>query len=416
MPPLDSGVQSWQCNDPMCAGPEQVFLDGNQLTEVSSGSTPGSGQFSLNGARHVVLGDSPNAHSIEVSTRQAWLVAAADNVTIQGFVMRHAANSVNFGAVANNGHNSWTVQGNGLYSAHGPIVMIGGGSGAKILRNDIGGSGYLGIGSFNDNGSLIQGNHIWYNNTAGFFLDWSGGGVKLVHSSNAVMDGNDAHDNNGPGLWCDLNCSNITYSTNRVYYNVGRRSPGTGSPQVFFEISDGASIRGNVVWGTIGGWPGIYVSSSANADVSGNVVAWSDRGIQAYEQNRCCHSAQANVNIHNNWVAMAPTGTLAVMWGDDFGGSPITSPSRNNRGSGNIFFYPGGENGQPRFQWGSQMFSSLGGFGSTPAGGSSMYVPAWDNTNLLNQYGVPSTPPGAAAIQAHVASTGTQVKLAKGLQ
>jgi parallel beta-helix repeat protein len=60
-----------------------------------------------------------------------------------------------------------------------------------------------------------------------------------------------------------------------------------------FEISDGATIKGNAVWengwkdNRGWGWPaGILVSSAANATVSGNTVAWCAVGIALVSQSR----------------------------------------------------------------------------------------------------------------------------------
>src|SRR5215213_5084231 len=49
-----------------CSRPEQVFLDREYLTQVAS--SPASGQFALDSSRHVVLGDDPTGHTIEVTT------------------------------------------------------------------------------------------------------------------------------------------------------------------------------------------------------------------------------------------------------------------------------------------------------------------------------------------------------------
>ena len=109
----------------------------------------------------------------------------------------------------------------------GQRVVVGGasnpGTQTRVLNNKIAESGFQGIlGNVNTN-TLIQGNEIFWNNTEGFFLDWAGGGVKLTGMTNATLDTNVVHDNQGPGLWCDQNCRNITFSSNRVYYNAGHR-------------------------------------------------------------------------------------------------------------------------------------------------------------------------------------------------
>src|SRR5262249_9697612 len=185
-------------------------------------------------------------------------------------------------------------------------------------------------------------------------------------------------------------CSNITFSSNRVFNNNGHRDTGPdGSPQIFFEISEGALIQGNAVWGATGYWPGIYISSSGNAEVRWNVVAWSSRGLMAYLQTRCCIPPQGETNVyfHDNDIIMGgTTGDYAVLWGDD-GSDQITTAS--NHAWNNAIWYPQPENGQLRFRWGNQQFSSLAGFAATRCGLQSTYLTAQQALPAVTTYVMP---------------------------
>ena len=101
------------------------------VTEVASSALPGSGQFVLDSARHVVLADNPTAHLMEVSTRPRWIDTQSDGVTIQNFTFLHAANAAQTGAIGNQNRNTWTLTNSQLYNAHGAIVSIGGASNVK---------------------------------------------------------------------------------------------------------------------------------------------------------------------------------------------------------------------------------------------------------------------------------------------
>ena len=230
---------------------------------------------------------------------------------------------------------------------------------------------------------------------------------------NATLDSNVVHDNVGPGLWCDQACNNITFSSNRVYFNNGHRDTGPdGSPQIFFEISEGALIQGNAVWGATGYWPGIYISSSGNAEVRWNVVAWSSRGLMAYLQTRCCIPAQGETNVyfHDNDVIMGPgAGDYAVLWGDD-GSNQITTPS--NHAWNNAIWYPTPENGQLRFRWGNQQFSSLSGFAATPGGLASTYLSNQQAAAALNTFVIPNLSGGALAATASVSGLAATTSVA----
>ena len=73
--PAFSTGGSCQSGTERCLWPEQVFFDGRPLLQVAA--NPASGQFAVNGARQVVLADDPNGHTVEVTTRKAWVTARA---------------------------------------------------------------------------------------------------------------------------------------------------------------------------------------------------------------------------------------------------------------------------------------------------------------------------------------------------
>jgi hypothetical protein len=138
----------------------------------------------------------------------------------------------------------------------------------------------------------------------------------------------------------------------------------------------------------MGYWPGIYISSSGNAEVRWNVVPSSSRGLKAYLQTRCCIPAQGETNVyfHDNAIVMPPGGDFAILWGDD-GSNQITTAS--NHAWNNAIWYPTPENGQARFRWGNQQYSSLAAFAATPGGLGSKYMTPQQATGALNTYVIP---------------------------
>lgn len=151
-------------NTRRCRWPAQVYLDGRALRQV--GSNPGRRQFAVNDGK-VILGSDPGGHTVEVTTRRFWIMGRADNVTIQGFTMRHAANGSQTGAITNNGHDGWTIRRNHLLQAHGANVNMGRGTDLKVIANNIHHAGQVSINS-NQANLEIRRNRIHHNNTEAF--------------------------------------------------------------------------------------------------------------------------------------------------------------------------------------------------------------------------------------------------------
>jgi parallel beta-helix repeat protein len=369
-----------------CNWAEQVYIDGTPLTELSAGSGPGANQFALDKARHVVLHDDPSGHVVEVTTRERWVDTQSDNVTIQGMTFWHAANPAETGAIGNENRNAWTLQDSKLYSAHGGIISLGGASNpntqTRVLRNEIAGSGYEGIAGFRNTNTLIQGNMIYNNNLSGFdSVNWAGAGVKLVAFSNLTLDANEVRNNAGPGLWCDIGCQGVVFSNNRVHDNAGAG--------ILFEISAGAKIYNNAIWYCSPTAPAVNISSSANADVYSNVLAWNNLGIAVFSEERANRPNQGTVGItvHNNTILANGQSALSLEWYQRGNGNLFESGSGNS-GSSNTFWFPGDEDGSGRFRW-QRYISSLNDFRQTPGGGGSRYVSAQERDQVLSGWGIP---------------------------
>lgn len=365
--------------------PEQVFVDGTELTQVPS--NPVGNQFALDGSRRVILGTNPSGHVVEVTTRARWININSDNVTISGMTLKHAGTHGHGWAIGNNDRRNFILQNSFIADAHGSGINVGGGDLSSTLRNNtITRIGCTAVTSYQNGHSVISGNHIYGNGFGGYDWGWQSGGIKMVAASDMLIDNNDVHDNGGPGIWCDIGCSNVTISNNRSYKNVG--------PQIFYEISVGAKIFGNKVWNGDNSlpWPAIYDSSSADVEIYNNVVAFADRAIQAYEQDRPDKPAQGMLNnyIHDNTVIMNNDGKLGLMWAD-YGNGRVTASSSNNRALNNKFWYPNPEN-QYRFQWGNTQYNLIANFAQTPGGTGSTYITTAQKDSILAANNMPQCP------------------------
>ncbi len=389
------GIGSDSCGGGRCAWPEQVFLDGQPLVQVAS--NPGPGQFALDGGRRVVLGEDPSWRTVEVTTRTRWVIGQANNVTIRGFTMQHAATDALGGGISIGGSNSnWTIEDNRLLHAHGGVLDGGGwphtGRGHRILRNEIAYGGGVGIINTGHN-ALVQGNDIHHNGTEGFNCGWGCAGLKATQTG-ITLDGNEVHDNQGAGLHLDAYANDATIINNRVYSN---RDMG-----IQYEVSEGARITDNVLWknGNLNqGWAwgaGIVLSTAANVEVARNVVAWNVNGITVVSQPRPDVPDVRDIWVHDNTIIhwdppSSCTGwcyAYALAWAQEDPGV-MYDWSSNNRGENNKFWAP--PEGPYRFDWNGS-FSQIAAFANTPGGQGARYISMSERDQILNGLGLPTQP------------------------
>jgi parallel beta-helix repeat protein len=376
IPPFDPETSSAQFSDEFQARhPEQVFIDGTEQRQVAD--NPAAGQFTLDGNRRVILGTNPTGKMVEVTVRKTWLLPQADDVTIRGLVMKHVGTHGQGWAIGNNGRFRFTLTESTLSDAHGGIVAVGGGdSRTNIVNNTLARAGNTAIGGYLATSGTIRRNTITQSGFGGWDWGWQSGGIKLADSDNIVIEDNHVFDNDGPGIWCDIDCDNATIRNNRV-----RNNPGPG---IFFEISTGVLITGNVVINTgKPGYPAIYISSAGSAEVSQNLVYDSFRGIQLYADNRPDAQPLTNNFVHDNTIVMTTGGEFSLL-AADFGSGVAVNPASNNRGLNNRVWYPTPEvTGQLRFWWAPNQFWDIARFAQTPLGQGIRYLTNDEKDQLL---------------------------------
>ena len=379
-----------------CKWPEQVFFDGKPLLQVAS--EPRSGQFAVDGSRRVMLADDPTGHTVEVSTRRHWVIGRSDNVTVEGFTMKHAANGAQMGALKNDRHNNWTVRNNDLSYAHGYNLTLGAANRLRAVGNDIHHAGQLGIGGARAD-LEVRGNKIHHNNTEDFDPGWEAGGMKNARMIRLVADNNEVYSNDRVGFWCDISCDNVTYSNNRVHHNK--------KAGIFYEISDNAKIFGNEVWkngwespGVGFGEAGILVSSSRNVEVYDNVVAWNNDGITVVNDDRkqgdgVQYDRVTDVKVHHNYLLGKdyPGNSIhmTLAWVKAYSGGNIYNTAAGNGGYDNRYWYPESESYPYRYKWNGS-FKKLGDFNGTLGEERGRYLSNSEKDRLMADRDVPAVP------------------------
>ena len=213
--------------------------------------------------------------------------------------------------------------GAGLYVG-GPNNLVQGGSFSN--------NGQEGIDGSNADGSKIIGVTANRNNTDNYDQGWDAGGIKITNTNGLTITGSTVSNNNGNGIWADINSDNWTITDNGVANNNGNG--------IMYEISHNATISGNLVAGNTGSQ--VYVSNSDGVTVSGN-------GVE---------------DVPGATINGAATGAGIAIWtnsgrGDDPAGQPYLSD--NDTATGNTIVGPASTTG---------VFSVLGTMANDNVGGN----------------------------------------------
>jgi hypothetical protein len=329
-----------ECNEahPACAFPTDLFVDNVPLFRVAKVDDVGPGNWYLDhDGRVVYLADDPAGHNVEISMRPFAIRSDAANVRIEGLTIEKYASEAGDGAVdgrSGTGHLSqaWVVRNNVVRLNHGVGIRLG--HGMQVLGNKVFENGQLGLGGSGDN-IVVDGNEIARNNYAGYKYDWEAGGSKFTFTHNLVVCNNNAHDNDGPGLWTDLENENTLYEHNRTQSNRGAG--------IQHEVSYRATIRNNVIesdgfsdYHKTAPWygAGIIVAGSSDVEVYGNTVKNCMNGIIGTQPRRELSRRGTpyllqNLNVHDN-VIIQNEGTAAGVVRAGALGDEVFD-SRNNR-------------------------------------------------------------------------------------
>ena len=365
-----------------CLKPDQVFVNGEPQFQETNPGAVGPGDFYVGNGK-IFLGSDPGGKTVEVSVRDAWIVGQGPSgVTIKGLSFAHAAAPTQTAGLQANGPR-WLIEGNDIAHSHSTGLSMNGDG--TIARNNFlhhnGQNGITGRGA----NMVVDGNRISHNNTEEYDVQWEGGGSKWATARNLTVSNNEAFNNDGPGLWCDVGCDTVTFSGNRVHHNKHQG--------IHFEVSRNAVIRDNVTWENGHDykiWPlgaGILVQNSSNVRVHGNVVAWNGDGIGVIQGSRGDDTLMRDVSIYENVIAGAEGNLLGVVSNAD---DSVFQSWTNNKAHGNRYYRSGSAN----WAQGNQDLWDLGQLNGTVLGGNSSSVDRSELDRILGGKGVPLQPKG----------------------
>jgi parallel beta-helix repeat protein len=287
---------------------------------------PKSGNVFIGQDGAILDGKNATAYAFDRGTKPYPNNVRIQNLIIQNYASPDQHGAIMAGSSKTQSTTGWVVQDCEVrYNKHAGIKLA---NKMKLLNNHIHHNGQIGISGSGDS-VLVEGNEIAFNNYRKTF-DFGRvlGGAKFVKTRWLVVRGNYVHDNQGNGLWGDIDNINALYEGNRVENNSGAG--------IMHEISYDAVIRNNTAKGNgyDRGWvtgAGILISASANVEVYGNTVLDNKQGIVGIQQNRIKNGVNyssnlKNLYVHHNTVRVKVGGVTGIG-----SVSTLTFTSRNNR-------------------------------------------------------------------------------------
>lgn len=301
---------------PRCNYAYALYFNDQFLPEASSVAEVGAGTwyFDYDNDR-VYLGSDPNGQRVELSDADTAFSSTAIGVTVRNFIIEKYAAPAQYPTLGGQETLNWRIENNIIRLNGGQGISAG--NGMQIVGNTIVYNGQIGILGVGEN-LLVENNEIAFNNTKGYQSKWEAGGAKFVKTTGLVVRNNYVHNNNGPGLWTDIDTRATLYEGNVV---VSNQTMG-----IFHEISYDAIIRNNVVKFNAPSYrewlygAQIQISNSTGAEVYNNEVVSAlggGHGIVIIEQNRRSESDETREyfsrdnRIYNNTIVHMDTDGLS---------------------------------------------------------------------------------------------------------
>jgi len=281
---------------PRCDHPEDLYIDHVPLRHVDSLGEVVSGTWHFDyNADRIYLADDPTGRVVETSVTTTAFSGNAANVLVTNLIVEKYAAPAQMAAISGSNTTNWVVQNNIVQLNHGGGIQLG--HNMHVLNNYVVNNGQIGISGIGDN-IIVEWNDIGRNNYAGYNPGWEAGGTKFVLTDNLMVRHNYVYDNNGPGLWTDIDNINTTYDSNLVMNNVGMG--------IFHEISYAVTISNNVaMFNSVDDFPWLYggqivISTSSDAQIHNNRVVVSEQGgngLTVLQQNR----GSGSLGVYRSW-------------------------------------------------------------------------------------------------------------------
>ncbi|HZH02784.1 MAG TPA: PA14 domain-containing protein [Myxococcaceae bacterium] len=265
--------------------PDQVWIGGTRLRQVSSKTAVGAGRFfvdAANGRLYLQNADAA-AGDIEASAADKFITVAGANSTIEGVRVTRFSNSaddygiIRFSPTADGSvlrHvevNEAAFQSISYAGSAGDITQ-----GALMDHVTVAGANWMGVTAMYIDGLTLKAVKIVTSNEAGeFTFSPQSGALKTSRCRDIKVLDSVIRDNNSHGLWFDQSNVGTQIAGNRIENNAGS--------SVFYEISDDLLLINNYV---SGGDRAVKLAGSSGLKLVNNTIVGGKDVVGIYTDSR----------------------------------------------------------------------------------------------------------------------------------
>jgi parallel beta-helix repeat protein len=256
---------------PAAGLPDEVFVDGAPLQQVTTASAVTHGTFFVDRLhRQLVLGNDPTGHTIEVTAQAEamQITPSGAGTVVRGVGIEHYGPTYGYAVPAmvvvtasnvtfDHDALAWSAtRGISVLYSHNDVITD-----SVLLHN-----GLNGIHAHHADGlqvirtRIADSNHEHFSTAPTAYAAIAA--IKVTSTFDAVVRDSLIDDNDCNGIWFDLSAFNTTISGNDVLRNSGQG--------IFYEVSGNGTIAGNVV--AYNGHDGVRLSGSTNVNVWHNTL------------------------------------------------------------------------------------------------------------------------------------------------
>lgn len=203
-----SGTESQQCRQR-----EDVYRDSSPLNRYMVLADLATGGFFADyAANRVYVADDPTGHAFKMCRTQYAMNSSVSGVTWRGGTFQYFATPSSTGAVTVSGGSNWTIRKSVFQWNHAHGLFADSTSGLLVQHIRSCYNQQLGFGHHAGTGSVIEDSEFDHNNSQKMYYqaDWESGGFKATFSTDCTIRRCHSHDNQGVGLWWDIDNVNWT--------------------------------------------------------------------------------------------------------------------------------------------------------------------------------------------------------------